>query len=146
MSLEWKSAIPNCHRKLTEREMAVDRSQLLGSYQTPQFKSGDVVPCVLRGNVKVVGVTVARIPWPTGKRIDGRKNSTPAIILCDGLVDAVKNESNEAVCYWWGVTGQTVTLWRKALGIRRSNSGTSKLHAANYRDHVGEAMRKAAPG
>ena len=56
----------------------------------------------------------------------------------------MKNESNHAVCYWWGVTGQTVTLWRKALGIRRSNSGTSKLHAANYRDHVGEAMRKAA--
>ena len=56
----------------------------------------------------------------------------------------MKNESNHAVCYWWGVTGQTVTLWRKALGIGRSNPGTSKLHAANYRDHVGEAMRKAA--
>lgn len=123
--------------------MAVASNELLGEYQTPAFQVGNVVECAVRGSVKIVGVTAGRIPWPTAKRITGRKSATPAIVLFDCLVDAVQKESNQAVCHWWGVTGQTVSQWRKALGIGRSNPGTSRLHAANYRDHVGEAMRKA---
>ena len=56
---------------------------------------------------------------------------------------AVQKESNRAICHWWGVTGQTVSQWRKTLGVGRSNPGTSRLHAEHYRDHVGEAMHKA---
>ena len=123
--------------------MAVASNELLGEYQTPAFQVGNVVECAVRGSVKIVGVTAGRIPWPTAKRITGRKNATPAIVLYDCLVNAVQQESNRAICYWWGVTGQTVSQWRKALGIGRSNLGTSRLHAEHYRDHVGEAMRKA---
>jgi hypothetical protein len=40
-------------------------------YQTPRFHYGDVVKCEMRGDVKIVCLTAARIPWPkcrTGKR------------------------------------------------------------------------------
>lgn len=123
--------------------MAVENYELLSEYQTPAFQVGDVVECAMRGAVKIVGVTAGLIHWPTAKRIAGRKNATPAIVLYDCLIEAVKHESNRAICHCWGVTGQTVSQWRKVLGIGRSNPGTSRLHAAHYRDHVGEAMRKA---
>ena len=123
--------------------MAVASNELLGEYQTPVFQVGNVVECAVRGSVKIVGVTAGPIPWHTAKQINGRKSATPAIVLYDCLIDAVQNESNQAICHWWGVTGQTVSQWRKALGIGRSNPGTSRLHAAHYRDHVGEAMLKA---
>ena len=123
--------------------MTVESYDLLGEYQTPAFQVGDVVECAMRGAVKIVGVTAGRIAWPTAKQSVGRKNATPAIVLYDCLVDAVQKESNRAICHLWGVTGQTVSQWRKVLGIGRSNPGTSRLHAEHYRDHVGEAMRRA---
>jgi hypothetical protein len=76
-----------------------ERVRLLGKYRTPRFKHGDVVTCAIRGEVKIVGITNARIPWPkcrTGKR-------SRAIILYGGLADAVRTESPVAVAYWFGV-------------------------------------------
>ena len=35
-----------------------------------------------------------------------------------------------SLCHWWGITGQTVTKWRKALGVERTE-GTTKLFQAN---------------
>ena len=32
------------------------------------------------------------------------------------------------MAYWWGVTPQTVTKWRKALDVPRANEGTHRLH------------------
>src|SRR5690606_32156823 len=40
------------------------------------------------------------------------------------LAKAVRMESNQAVAHWWGVSGQTATKWRKALGVKSFNSGT----------------------
>ena len=91
-----------------------DRFRLLGSYETPLFENGDVVFCERLGEVEIVGLTNARIPWPTGKRY---KTQKPAMILFDALAEAVRRESNIAVCHWWGVTPQTVWKWRKALGV-----------------------------
>jgi transposase-like protein len=31
--------------------------------------------------------------------------------------DAIRRESNQAVAYWFGVSDQTVSKWRKALGV-----------------------------
>lgn len=46
-----------------------DRFKLLfGPYQTPRLKYGDVVTCEVRGRVKIVGLTEARIPWPKGRK------------------------------------------------------------------------------
>jgi hypothetical protein len=101
-----------------------DRFKLLfGPYRTPRFKYGDVVTCEMRGDVKIVGLTAARIPWPkcrTGKR-------SRAIILYGALAEAVRRESAEAVEYWWGVGRDTVWKWRKALGVDRQTEGTEDL-------------------
>ena len=43
-----------------------DRVKLLGRYRTPRFHYGDVVTCALRGDMKIVGLSNARIPWPKG--------------------------------------------------------------------------------
>ena len=140
------SGIGAAHTAMTwtqEIIMSALSHQLLGAYRTPEFKYGDVLPCAIHGYVRAVGLTDGLIPWPVGKRIDGRKAGTPAIILYGGLISAVQTESNRAVSYWWGVSGQTVTRWRKALGVGRTNSGTSTLRTAYARGHVGEAMRKA---
>jgi hypothetical protein len=100
-----------------------ERAKLLGKYRSPRFKYGDVVTCAIRGEVKIVGITNARIPWPkcrTGKR-------SRAIILYGGLADAVRTESAVAVAYWFGVGVDKVTNWRIALGVRRKTEGTSAL-------------------
>jgi hypothetical protein len=72
--------------------------------------------------VTLCGLTAGPIPWPVGRR--GR---TKAIVLCAGLSDAVRRESALAVAHHWGVTGQTVTAWRKALGVGAVTEGTSRL-------------------
>jgi hypothetical protein len=76
-----------------------DRFKLLfGPYRTPRSRYGDVVTCEMRGEVNIVGLSEARIPWPkcrTGKR--GR-----AIILYGALAEAVRRESAQAIEYWWG--------------------------------------------
>jgi hypothetical protein len=53
----------------------------------------------------------------------------------------VRRESAEAVKYWWGVSGDTVALWRQALGVTRANNrGTRRLVRAGAARH-GEACR-----
>jgi hypothetical protein len=68
--------------------------------------------------------TDARIPWPIGQ-----PKGIPAksLIIFSDLADAVRCESNQAVCHWWGVTPQTVTKWRKALGVGRRTAGSTRL-------------------
>jgi hypothetical protein len=96
---------------------------LYGPYAAPPVKHGDVVFCEARGEVVVVSLTEAPIPWPVGK-----KGRAKAPILFGDLAGAVRRESNQAVAFWWGVTPQTVTKWRKALEVSRANEGTRRLH------------------
>ena len=100
-----------------------DRFKLLGKYRTPRFKYGATVTCAIRGPVKIMGLSDGRIPWPkcrAGKR-------ARAIILYGALAEAVRQESAQAVEYWWGVGSFTVWQWRKALGVDRMNEGTESL-------------------
>ena len=120
-----------------------DRVKLLGKYCTPRFKYGAVVACAIRGPVKIVGLTNARIPWPkcrSGKR-------ARAIILYGALADAVRRESAQAVAYWFGVGMDSVWKWRKALGVERVNEGTSDLLSRWSPETVqsDEATRKRMP-
>ena len=50
------------------------------------------------------------------------------------LAKALRRESNQAICHWWGITPQTVSKWRKALGIGPITEGTSRL----YREYTKE--------
>lgn len=101
-----------------------DRFKLLfGPYKTPRFRYGQRVFCELRGWVKIVGLTEARIPWPkcrAGKR-------ARAIILYGALAVAVRRESAQAVGHWWGVGSDRVWQWRKVLEAKRVNEGTYRL-------------------
>jgi hypothetical protein len=102
-----------------------DRFKLLhGPYRAPRFRYGATVACQAYGLVKVVGVTSARIPWPVSLR-----GSSRVLVLYGSLVRAVRRESNQAVAYWWGVSGQTVTKWRKALSVATTNEGTWRLRS-----------------
>ncbi len=67
-----------------------------------------------------------------------RGQSGLSIALCGDLVRAVKLESNIAICHWWGVTPQTVTKWRNALGVDATTEGTRRLR----QEHLSVAARK----
>jgi Ni/Co efflux regulator RcnB len=95
-----------------------------GPYTTPRYKYGSVVMDELRGEVTLVETSSAKIPWPIGTR--GRAKT---LVLYKDLARAVRRESNQAVAYWWGVTPQTVTKWRKALGVLATNEGTSAVRS-----------------
>src|ERR1700722_5892951 len=99
-----------------------DRYPLLGTYSTPRFRYGKFVFCEMRGEVEIVGLTDAPIPWPIGKR--GRHK---AIVLYGALVKAVRRESSLAIQHWFGVGPSTVWQWRKALGVDATTEGTSRL-------------------
>jgi len=119
--------------------MPSDRFQLLDKYKTPRFRFGQSVMDEVRGVVTTVMLSGAPIPWPVGKR--GRQ---VALVHYGDLVRAVFMESNQAVAYWWGVTPQTVTKWRKALGAKRSNPGSHRLWHNNALSEPVAAGREKA--
>src|SRR5262245_5192158 len=96
----------------------------------------------VRDRVVLVVLSSAPVPWPVGQR--GRAKS---LVVYAGLAKAVRRESNRAVCHWWGVTPQTVSKWRKALGVGRVTKGTSALLRENaprtVRSPQAEANRQA---
>jgi len=111
-----------------------------GSYRTPHFKYGVRVKDARRGFVNTVGLSDAPIPWPIGAGVRGAKS----LVLFGALVRAVRRESNQAVARAWGVTGQTVTAWRRALVVGPTTAGTSKLRLAHFREPWAlEAQKKA---
>lgn len=119
-----------------------DRFALLGRYKTPRVRVGDVLMCECRDHdVIVCGFTDAKIPWPLGRK-PGTSGRGP--ILFGDLADAVRRESNQAVCHWFGVTPQTVSKWRKALDVPIATEGTSRLHfEAAHTPALVEARKKA---
>lgn len=55
------------------------------------------------------------------------KWGTRSVILCGGLVEAVREESELALAYHWGVSLSTVWRWRKVLEVAASTPGTIRL-------------------
>jgi hypothetical protein len=45
------------------------------------------------------------------------------------LARAIRHESAAALCYWWGVSANTATLWRRAFGVEgwTGTEGTRRL-------------------
>src|SRR5262249_43495967 len=113
---------------------------LLGTYATPAFQYGDVAFCALRGEVTLVGLREAPIPWPVGKR---RRQRARSVVLYAGLAEAVRRESAAAVRPWWRVGPDTVWKWRKALGVSPTTEGTSRLRANS--DHLPRMLAAALP-
>jgi len=107
----------------------------------PRCRLGKKLFCEIRGWVPVKRISNARIPWP--QTIIGRNR---AFILCGDLVRAIRRESNAAVCYWWGVTPQTVTVWRKALDVPVATEGTSRLYRLTAERMPQSARARAIAG
>ena len=110
-----------------------------GPYGTPLFRYGAAVKDLRFGRVKVAGISDARIPWPYRK-----KGMPKTLILYGDLAKAVRRESNQAIAFWWGVTPQTVTVWRKALGVPPNTVGTSELRSAHFREPWARRAQKKA--
>ena len=105
----------------------LDRFKLHGIYRTPRFRLGSTVTCQVRGELRIVGVTDARIPWPRG---NGRRGAR-SLVVYGALAHAVRRESVYAICHWFGVDDVTVWKWRKMLGVPERNFGTRRLWEAN---------------
>ena len=89
----------------------------------------------------VVAISDGRIAWPIGKPLGERGRS---LIVFGALANAVRRESNQAVCQLWGVTPQTVSKWRKLLGVGATTDGTSKLRSDYCHEPVMDEARKKA--
>src|SRR5262249_8512654 len=101
-----------------------DRIKLhFGPYKSPRFRYGDVVVCEVRGEAVLSGLSSGPVPWPTTRGKRGRLFR----VGFAGLADAVRREAGLAVAHHWGVTPQTVTVWRKALDVGAVTEGTSML-------------------
>lgn len=96
---------------------------LFGPYQPPRTRIGDELTDAIIGPMTVTGWSQGTIAWPLSKGA-GRA----AFILTGDLVEAVKNESSQAIQHWWGVSPSTVQRWRKALGVSPYTAGTLRLH------------------
>jgi hypothetical protein len=117
-----------------------ERYRLLGKYKTPCFRIGQRVRCQVRGKVVITGITDAPIPWPIAKGGRGRHS----LVIYKGLARAVRRESEQGICYWWGVKTTTVWKWRKALNVGIATPGTSRLHSEyNKEPWAVEARTKA---
>jgi hypothetical protein len=103
-----------------------DRFKLHGTYRTPRFRLGAEVNCLVRGELTIVGITNAPIPWPLGRNGLGSKS----LAVYGDFARAVRRESVSAVCHWFGVHDLTGWKWRKALGVPERNYGTRKLFEA----------------
>lgn len=95
---------------------------LAGPYSAPQCRSGDWLDDEIDGALQMGGWSAGRIAWPRRK-----KTGRASLILCGDLVQAVRLESVEAICYWWGVSPTKVWQWRRALGVGRVTDGTRRL-------------------
>lgn len=109
-----------------------------GPYRTPRFRMGAMSQDARRGEVQIVGLSDARIPWPIGKQ--GRAK---ALVLNGALVRAVRRESHQAICHWFGVGASTVWIWRKTLGVRQTE-GTHRLRVQFGKSDAFKQVRAAA--
>lgn len=110
-----------------------------GPYVTPRYTIGSVVMDEVRGEVTIVGTSAGRIPWPIGQTVRAR-----SLVVYEGLARAIRQEAGVAVCHHWGITGQTVTKWRKAIGIvGQITRGTSACSSEQLLGEKGQKMRAA---
>lgn len=117
-----------------------ERFRLLGGpYRMPQCKVGGWLTCRIRGRVRVFAISDGRIQWPMTRQRAGGNNT---FIVCGDMARAIERESGQAVAFWWGVTAQTVSAWRKSLGVKQNNRGTIRLRSKWWKEGgTGEAAR-----
>jgi hypothetical protein len=96
-----------------------------GPYVPPKHEIGSVLRCKIRGRRTVAGLTDARIQWPFAYQDQG--GGKRLIIVTPELARAIRTESTVALCYWFGVSRNLVSDWKKALDVPRVTPGALKL-------------------
>ena len=120
-----------------------DRLKLLGTYRTPPVRVGTVLSCECRHcDVIIVGYTDAKIAWPVGRRKGG--GGRDSLVVFGDLIKAIRQESNQAVAFWFGVIPRSVSRCRKALGVPTTNAGTLRLRQEHSKDEWFKAMQAKA--
>jgi hypothetical protein len=122
----------------------MERPQLVaGPYRRPPLRRGDRTTCLYRQcEVAITGRSKGRISWPRCQALSRRGGS--GLLVDAELARAVRTESAVAIGFWWGVTGSTVALWRRAFGVGRTDSeGSRRLIAAANKARA--AGRKLPP-
>jgi len=112
--------------------MPAARYKLLGKYRTPTFRYGQRVEDERRGEVRIVGLSAGRVPWPIGQQ-----GAAKSLVLYRDLAKAVKRESVIAIRYWWGVGANAVHKWRKAFAVPFNNEGTTARRVAHGKSRHG---------
>jgi hypothetical protein len=80
------------------------------------------------------------IPWPIAKTDHGAKS----LVVYKGLAEAVRRESNQAICHWYGLTPQTISKWRRILGVPSTTEGTRRLRHEYALEPAATAARAKA--
>jgi hypothetical protein len=68
-----------------------------GNYETPKFEYDDIIFDGAHGEVRVVRLTDTPIPWLIGQPLNN--TNARVVVLFDSLVDAVKQDTNQAVAH-----------------------------------------------
>ena len=120
------------------------RYKLHGTYRTPRFRFGARVQDATRGDVRIVRLSDAPIPWPIGKAIS-HTHGNLALVVYRGLARALKRESIQAIAHHWGVSPQTVVKWRRRLGLTgKMPAGTTVLRSKYFHEPWADEMRRKA--
>jgi hypothetical protein len=117
-----------------------DRFRLrFGPYRMPRCRVGRWLQCAIHGEVKVVGISDAPMQWPQSRVGRG---SVRSIVVCGDLIEAIRQESNQAIAHWWGVSCSAVSLWRKALAAPRATPGTSQVYSESLLEILDAGARE----
>lgn len=87
--------------------MAKRKYGRFGGYLSPVVVLGAMVPCEVRGIVKIVAMSTGPIAWPIGEK-DGQRS----LIIYKGLARALHAETAEQVASWWGIDLEAVRRWQ----------------------------------
>jgi hypothetical protein len=100
-----------------------------GPYRIPRCRVGQRVECLIRGEVRVVGLSNAPKRWPIGEK-DGRQE----LIVYRGLAEAVRLERQEVIAAHWGVPVETVAGWQRALHPATFQRSEAEVPAFSFAD------------
>jgi hypothetical protein len=103
---------------------------IAGPYRTPALRIGGWATCLVRGEVRIDGLTDAPIPWPY-THASGRYAS---LIVCDDLARALRVEATAAIAHHWGVSRYYVSRLRRALGLTAGPGRNYTEGARQYLD------------
>ncbi|MBW3600059.1 MAG: hypothetical protein KY475_22650 [Planctomycetes bacterium] len=113
-----------------------------GPYRTPRFRYGSVVRDEIRGDVRIVGLTDAPIPWPIVLRVNTR-GETPTLVIYKGLAQAAR-EGKPLPPEVYARRRQAVQKLRRRRSVRRHLTRAPGLNPP-WTIREDEFVRKLSP-